>query len=57
MGKKRMTFWMEERQIEGLKALSSITRIKQADFIREGIDIVLVKYSKTLKKAPRKGGG
>ena len=40
MGKKRMTFWMEDRQVEALKALSSMTRVKQADYIREGIDMV-----------------
>jgi hypothetical protein len=28
MGKKRMTFWMEEKQIEEFKALSLATRIK-----------------------------
>ncbi len=54
MGKKRMTFWMEERQIEGLKALSSITRIRQADFVREAFDDLLVKYKKELKKGPKK---
>jgi hypothetical protein len=54
MGRKRMTFWMEDRQIEGLKSLSSITRIKQADFIREAIDDLLVKYKKELKKSPKR---
>ncbi len=54
MGKKRMTFWMEENQIEALKALSSVTRIKQADYIREGIDMVLERYRKELGKAKKK---
>lgn len=51
-----MTFWMEERQVEGLKVLSTATRIKQADYIREGIDMVLAKYGKQLKKAKQEGG-
>lgn len=54
MGKKRMTFWMDDRQIEGLKALSSITRIRQADFFREALDDLLAKYKKELKKAPKR---
>ena len=51
MGRKRMTFWMDDKQIEGLKALSSVTRIKQAEFVREGIEMVLAKYQKEIKKA------
>lgn len=57
MGKKRMTFWIEDRQIEALKALSSVTRVKQADYIREGIDIVVERYQAELKKASKKKGG
>ncbi|MBU1209267.1 MAG: ribbon-helix-helix domain-containing protein [Proteobacteria bacterium] len=56
MGKKRMTFWMDDKQIVELKILSLATRIKQADFIREGIDMVLSKYQKEIKKAQKKGG-
>jgi hypothetical protein len=51
-----MTFWVDEKRIESLKALSSITRIKQADYIREGIDMVLQKYQKELKKKPQSRG-
>jgi hypothetical protein len=54
--RKRMTFWMDHGQVEGLKRLSSATRIKQADYIREGIDMVLAKYAKELKRA-KEGGG
>ena len=51
-----MTFWMDDKQIVELKILSLATRIKQADFIREGIDMVLSKYQKEIKKAQKKGG-
>jgi hypothetical protein len=54
--KQRMTFWMEAGQIEGLKALSAVTRIPQAVLMREAIDMLLSKYHKEIRKAPRKGG-
>ncbi len=58
MDRKRITFFIENRQIESLKVLSKVTRIKQVEFIREGIDMVLERYGKQLKKAKsqEKGG-
>ncbi len=52
---KRISFWIDTEQVESLKVLSSWTRIKQADYIREGIDMVLERYKKELNMA-RKGG-
>jgi hypothetical protein len=54
MGKKRMTFWLDEKQIEGFKTLSTVTRIRQADFFREAIDDLLLKYKKEVKKSLKK---
>lgn len=53
---KRVAFFAGDEQIKKLKTLSTATRIKASDYIREGIDMVLAKYSKELKKAPWKGG-
>jgi hypothetical protein len=56
MGKKRVNFFIDEMQVEGLKALSRATRVKMSDYVREGIDLILAKYQKELKKARKKGG-
>jgi hypothetical protein len=53
MPKVKVAFFLEERQVEGLKTLSSVTRVKMSDYIREGIDIVLEKYKKDIKKAKK----
>ena len=47
---------MDIEQIERLKELSAQTRVPQAVYIREGIDIVLKKHSeKTRKKKSKQG--
>jgi len=38
MALKRVTFFLEDRQIEGLKKLSGVTRVKGSDYFREGAD-------------------
>lgn len=53
MGRKRMTFWMEDEQIEGLRILHTVTRIPQAVLMREAIDDLLTKYHKELQKAKK----
>ena len=57
MAKKRVNMMLEEEQFESLKNLSRVTRIRMSEFIREGVDWILAKYRKELKKAPRKKGG
>jgi hypothetical protein len=54
--RKRVNFYLEEWQYEGLKKLSSVTRVKVSDYIREGAEMVLQKYKGELKKAQKKGG-
>ena len=44
MSKKRINVMLEEEQIQRLKTLSRLTRIKMSEFIREGVDFVLSKY-------------
>ena len=56
MAKRRTNVMIEEAQIKGLKALSSVTRVRMSEYIREGIDIVLAKYKGELKKSKKKGG-
>lgn len=53
MSKKRSNFFIEEKQIENLKALSLVTRVKMSEYVREGIDLVLQKYRKE-KRAGKK---
>jgi len=50
----KISTFIEKRQFESLKALSGVTRVKVADYIREGIDLVLAKYQKELKKGGKK---
>jgi hypothetical protein len=38
MALKRVTFFLEDRQVEGLKKLSGVTRVKGSDYFREGAD-------------------
>lgn len=56
MGKKRVNFYLDESQIERLKALSEASRIKMSDYVREAIEMVLAKYQKKLKKTKKEGG-
>jgi predicted DNA-binding protein len=53
--RERYTTFLDKKQIEGLKTLSSLTRVPMAIYVREAIDDLLVKYEKELKKA-KKGG-
>ncbi len=47
----RVTFLIDEKMLGDLKTLSSITRIKQSDYVREGIAYVLERYKAEFKKA------
>jgi hypothetical protein len=53
--KERFTFFIDIDMLEKLRLLSSITRIKQADYVREGIAYVLEKYKAEFKKAKKEG--
>ncbi len=52
----KVTFFIEPAILDRLRTLSTITRVKQADYIREGIAYVLVKYKAEFKKAENKEG-
>jgi predicted DNA-binding protein len=54
--KIRFTTHLEGKQIEDLRALSRVTRITVAVYVREAIDMLLTKYQGEFKKAKRKGG-
>jgi predicted DNA-binding protein len=53
MRKPKVTFFIDQEMLDKLKTLSSITRVKQADYIREGITYVLDKYKGEFKKTPK----
>lgn len=50
MKREKISVYLDKHQIEDLKALSSLTRVKMADYIREGIDMVFEKYKQEMKK-------
>ena len=54
MEKQRISFFVYKKQFEDLKALSRVTRVRISDYLREGIDMVLARYKKELKKGSRK---
>jgi hypothetical protein len=56
MVKKRVNMMLEEDQFDRLKELSRVTRIRMSEFIREGVDWILAKYQRELKKGRKKGG-
>lgn len=53
---KRVAFFADDQQFQKLKVLSAATRVKMADYIREGINMVLQKYRRELKRGRKKGG-
>jgi predicted DNA-binding protein len=42
--------YLDSEQVERLKNLSAITRVPQAVYIREGLDLVMDKYENKTKK-------
>ena len=52
MSKKALrSVYLDSEQVERLKNLSAITRVPQAVYIREGLDLVMNKYEKKIKKS------
>jgi predicted DNA-binding protein len=43
--------YLDSEQVERLKNLSAITRVPQAVYIREGLDLVMDKYEKKAKRS------
>jgi len=43
--------YLDIEQVERLKKLSTKTRVPQAVYIREGLDLVVSKHEKRLKKS------
>lgn len=54
MAMPKVTFFIDQEMLDKLKTLSTITRVKQADYIREGIEFILDKYKGEFKKAKKK---
>ena len=52
------SIYLESEQMEKLMKLSEATKIPQAVFIREGLDLMLAKYERALKggRKKKKGG-
>lgn len=49
MGKKALrSVYLDMQQVERLKLLSEKTRVPQAVYIREGLDLVMSKYEKKI---------
>ena len=53
MSKKALrSVYLDMQQVERLKLLSEKTRVPQAVYIREGLDLVMNKYEKKIRKSP-----
>jgi predicted DNA-binding protein len=51
MSKKALrSVYLDLQQVERLKLLSEKTRVPQAVYIREGLDLVMDKYEKKIRK-------
>ena len=57
MTKLLRTVYVDEITVARLNKLSAITRIPKAVLIREGIDLMLDKHEKKLKRKRNKRGG
>ena len=56
MAKKALrSVYLDLEQVERLKRLSDKTRVPQAVYIREGLDLVMSKHEKRLKKSRTAG--
>ena len=56
MGKKALrSVYLDMQQVERLKLLSEKTRVPQAVYIREGLDLVMSKYEKKIRAVPPAG--
>ena len=51
------SIYLENEQVERLMKLSTKTKIPQAVFIREGLDLMLAKYENEIKGSNRKRKG
>jgi Ribbon-helix-helix domain len=51
------SIYLENEQVERLMKLSAKTKIPQAVFIREGLDLMLAKYENEIKGSNRKRKG
>lgn len=56
MGKKALrSVYLDMQQVERLKLLSEKTRVPQAVYIREGLDLVMSKYEKKIRNSTPAG--
>jgi predicted DNA-binding protein len=51
------SIYLENEQVERLMKLSTKTKIPQAVFIREGLDLMLAKYKNEIKGSYKKRKG
>ena len=51
------SIYLENEQVERLMKLSAKTKIPQAVFIREGLDLMLAKYENEIKGSQKKRKG
>lgn len=49
-----LSLYLDPAQHEAVKKLSEKTRVPSAVYLREGVDLVLAKYSKDLKRKETK---
>jgi predicted DNA-binding protein len=53
MPKTKITVFIDPELVKELKKLSANTRVPMAEYVREGIGMVLMRYQRELKKFPK----
>lgn len=48
------TVYLDPEQKAALDELSKITRVPAAEYVREGVDMVLARYKKQLRRGPKR---
>lgn len=56
MAKILVSIYPEKRQLERLEKLSAMTRVPKAEYIREGINLLLNKYEAQTREGHKKRG-
>jgi hypothetical protein len=54
MAKILVSIYPEKKQLKRLDKLSAVTRVPKAEYIREGLDLLLKKYEALTRKGHKK---
>ncbi len=52
-GRIRVNFYLEPEQKDALERLTKVTRVPWSEYVREGVDMVLDRYKRHLKRTKK----